>query len=370
MVAPLAVFSALGKVFNTVKGAAGKKMLEFTKGVGNMAKDVASSGINGIMNSLNRVIAPIVSFLKPILDRVGMFGKILTATLAPALSKITEIFFSPQAIGAMKQMAENLAEFLIPIIDVLRETIQDLIDSGVFQRASEAIMGALKPAFEAIAEIIRRIAESGILEKLIDLGVQIFVMLTDLFVGILNALIESGLLDELIQFFIMIVDAISMFITWLVDSGVIDAILEVIFVIFEALAWVLDNLDEIWAGIVEGFTWFVNVIIGIVNFFIDIINALAEFFTLGTFESIPHIQTLQTGGMIKETGVAIVDRGEQVMTAQTVTMMRDLLGDMETGIPQQPSRVINNNIQAVVLDQQAAKTLARVTAQQQWLVES
>ena len=434
---------AIGKVSPTRIKAFGGAVSSIIQG---------ASGLTSAADAFNKALEPLVNLIRPITEILTVFGKMLSASLAPSIQKLYDVFFSEKVMNAMSLMADRIGQALVPVFDALLYVLNTLIDSGVFERIFDAILDAMVPVLLLLATVLIKLADSGVFEKIIEAFAGITVILIDLLAGILTQLIDSGLLDLLIAFFTGIFTAIGWVMQWLQDSGVIDAIIFVFGKIFEGIVWFFTHLDVIWNEIVNffmfiwtaisdsfsqfvgtivniwnfimsivlgfldfwggighaigtifksigdffvafwnalvaGFQWFggilsaiwggitavfhgfVNALIAVANFFIDIANTISSIFSLGFATAIPHIPYLDVGGPILKTGVAVVHAGEEVVTAQTVGAIRDMLSALTGMRGEVQQKSYNTNINAVVLDNENAEILARAVYKQQLLFD-
>lgn len=386
----LPVFSAIAGIAKSIGKVSVSKAKAFGGAIKESTTAIKDSGMDSILQGIVSIFRPFIKLLDSISIIFKVIGAQVQAALAPAMSKFFEILMSPEVMGAFVQLGETIGKFLAPLMNLL---------VGIFQK----------------------FAESGILQRLVD-GIAILAeFLGRIFGMALESILNSGILDAVILFLTMIAEAFAQFMGWLESVGFFDFIETVFVIIVKAIEWFVKNagpiiehigvvLGRIWNIIVDGFTWFgevltwvwegiivpvwdaivagftwfgsvlagiwngivfvfkgfVNGIIGVINFIINAVNLVIGFFSLGLLK-IPEIPYLQTGGNVERTGVAVVHAGEQVLNVATVKAIHDLIseiGDKPAAVNQRNYAV---NISAMAFDDESIENLAREVYKQQLL---
>lgn len=185
--------------------------------------------------------------MKPFIKLFEFFGKMLKGALAPAIQKLFEVLFSPEIMELMKVLANIIVALVVPALNVFIKILQFIIDSGFL--------------------------------KILTDGLKIFAQALEF--------IWKGVMLGVFKAFLAIWKGLGIFFQWL---------------------WNL--LKPIFDGIAFGFKLFINILINFANMIINIVN----FLTLGTL-GLKNIPTLDTGGTVTKTGLAIIHKDEDIVPA-------------------------------------------------------
>ena len=185
--------------------------------------------------------------MKPFIKLFEFFGKMIKGALAPAIAKLFEVLFSPEIMDLMKVFADILIALIVPALNVFVQILQFIVDSGFLKTLTD--------------------------------GLKIFAKAIEF--------IWKGVMLGVFKAFLAIWKGLGIFFQWL---------------------W--DLLKPIFDMLMLGFKIFLNVLIGFANMIINIVNLL----TLGTL-GLKNIPTLDTGGTVVKTGLAIIHKGEDIVPA-------------------------------------------------------
>lgn len=335
-----------------------------------------------IGKTIGSLIVPIVkSFIEwlkkmePIFKILGDLGKFWF----DAWSKIGKMM-----APFIKQLSEMIMPLITKIVDYLADAVEKVMP------LIEKAMTDLMPVFEEVGAVIFQMIEE-VLPPIIDISVAlipVIIELTRVFLELWLAF--QPIRDIIIDLIVYGVEWLADALTWLVDSGAFDylvggikifglwitnlvdtikwgwgVIIEGIGNIVKWFQFMGEILGNVWDFIVSGFKGFVNGLIGFINTFIEIWNAL-DFLDVATIPTIPY---LAEGGTITRTGPAIVHEGEIVMNAEMMGSLISALGKVTTGGGENNQRVYNTTVNAVTLNDSQVTTIAKEIAKQNWLVE-
>ena len=228
----------------------------------------------GSMMSMGKALGIVQEILKPFIKLFEFFGKMIKTALAPIMQKLFEVLFSPAVMDLMKVMADMLLVFIIPALDMLVLILNLIVDSGFLEILTNGI--------QMFANVIKLVWEN-VLSWIFNAFIVAFQFLGKMFTNIWN--------------------------------NVLKPIWDLIINAFEFLGKVFKNIWEnflkpVWNAMITVFEFFVNFWINIINFFIGVINAV----TLGA-AGLKNIPSLDTGGTVAKTGLAIIHKGEDIIPA-------------------------------------------------------
>lgn len=336
--APLTVGERLkktiGNVFSPLKFLSKIKAssLKLLKGVFQGFKQAFSiDTILGLINfqELLKVMGDVVA---PINALLGIFVGQMRAELQPVIERLWEIFMDPRMIDMTGQLARLLIAFLVPGLELFMGIMNLLLDSGVI----EGITTVLGFMADALIFLTNAIMDPAFWTGLGQMVVGFFVGLG---VWIWDGLVAVG------QFFLD-------FFVWL-GTTIWDGLVAAGQFFLDFFIWLGET---IW----DGFKAVLNIFIGLINWIIDGLNALD---VLDWFTDIPQIPLLQQQGVVRQTGVAVVDKGEAVVKTE---LLREVLTQAPAGVPAGGGRgVVNIIVQdPVVLDERNAVQLTGLITKQ------
>lgn len=238
---------------------------------------------------------------------VGLF-----ASLELVMPQLLEIF-------------NKFVEIFFMLIPVLSPIIGILIDMF-----SERLLQAIMFVANAIEDAM----------PFIEMGLGVLVSLLNDLVAFLGPLVEEAMA------FLNSVDP--------------SAILATIDMIFGILVNTFLNGLQGFIGILRNV---VNFFIGILNSFINGMNAID---VLNLLPDIPQIPMLQGGGLIAQSGIAVVHKGEGVLNREVMDAIMTIVDRSVT--TNTSSTTYNNTVNAVVLTGENARMLAKEMSKQAFLV--
>jgi len=425
------VLGTLGALTKTT-GAMGKisaaKYKGFTKSMGQFGQTMRqTTGLNFAMilnplEALKKLLEPLSQLLEPVFALFEIFTGAMMEELMPAFQEFYEILFSDEMIALMVDMGRAWGRILTPAVQIFTRILQALIDSGVIEMISHWII-ILTDYFMAMWDVMEPIiislivAWGEIIRVLVDLFME-FNLLEPLLLGLTALLlgfagvtrmvlgaVERGLPifqamgDGLRVFYQAVHDAFSQILEFFrpvfevvggilmsfgqnvmnIFSTLLGNLINVFVLIFNAIHEPIQNVMEMLMGVgayfVNMFTSYISqvraVILAIARFFISIANHIVDAWNaIDIFNMAPlqRIPMLQGGGLIAQTGMAVVHQGEGVLNRRVLDTL-DALGMAAGGPSREETRVTNVNIQSpVLLDEENLDNLARKVQDHLFLV--
>jgi len=365
-----------------------------------------SRGISaGLQPALQEIMK---TFLSPENMNLAMkLGKVIGSLIVPIvkgfidwLKKMEPIFKILNDLGKFwadawskigKMMApfiKQLSDMFMPLLTKIITALSDAVEKVM--PLIEKAMTDLMPVFEEVGAVIIQMIEE-ILPPIIDITIALIPVILELVRVFLELwLAFQPIRDLIIDLIVYAVEWLADALTWLVESGAFDYLIggikmfglwianlvdiikwgwgilvETIGNIIKWFQSMGEILGNVWDFIVAGFKGFVNGLIGFINIFIEIWNAL-DFLDVAKIPTIPY---LAEGGTITRTGPALVHKGEIVMNAEMMGSLITALGKTTTGGGDNNQRVYNTTVNAVTLNDSQITTIAKEIAKQNWLVE-
>lgn len=353
----MGVFGSIGKVSASKSKNFGKAVEKQGEAMEKGAKGGGAGGgaLGGIMDILGQVFSifkPFLDLLKPFTMLLKIFSAALRQALAPALAAMFEALLQPEVINGIFEFAQAIVDFLMPMGQMVWQFFSRLWESGIIQALMEVGM--------LLAEVFFDIwmAFQPIRDLLLDLVIMLVTVIADLLIQAMPYI--EWFFDNIVVPFIdglaILIEQAGPAIAWLV---------EVVFMgIVKFFDWMGKTLALIWRGIVNGFKVFINVIISIINFFIDIWNTL-DFLNVAEARRIP---ALAKGGIIGRSGIAVVHKGEGVLSREVMDVVAAASDNLVGGATTNNTKNINIGIQATVLNDELTRKLAKEVSKQAFLV--
>jgi len=383
--APMSFLERAGKAFAVVKPqvitglqtgfksmAGALNPLKILKGIGGGIWKGMKKAFDSIKNAFsidtllsmiefNRILEAVQFIMAPFNALLGVFVAQLQAGLAPVISKLFEVMLDPRMIELTGALAELIIAFLVPALEIFIGVMNFLLDSGVIGAITEGIKflanamtfawDLLKVVWDGIVNFFTDLP-TILMDGLAAIG-QFFV---DLGISIVQALIlgTSAVVDFFVNLGNSIVQALITFGATLVEVFVNlwDG-----FVAIFTDGWngIVSFLTLLWDGVLIGVKAFVNFFIDIINGVITGINAL-DF--ADAFADIPTIPRLNTGGVVRQGGIAIVDPLDTVFSPE---MTEAIINNTRNGggTTNNTKQVEININQPMVLDHDSIRLVAR-----------
>lgn len=316
------------------KEMAKSKFVKSSKSMKDMFKSMSGAlGSISPMTLFMKTLKPLMDLFKPfqvILDIISALLKVLVGeALKPMFEALQPLFDA--LIGLMpvfgdigKQIGELIASFLGPFVEILLELMPAI--TPLIQAIVDIIVIAMKPLmdiFLALMPIVKPIIE--LITQLIVMAMEPLKAIFDALMPVLLPIIEIvvDLLGKALKPMMIIFDALMPILMPLIELALIplqlilmilEPLLSALGPVFEIIAEVLKPLKPILGfvakalGLVgDAFKWFINIIIGVINF---IMNAL----TLGLWKDIKLFGEEKIGGGVapKVMGAPPVFGGDKI----------------------------------------------------------
>jgi phage-related protein len=289
---------------------------------GSAAAQATASGkmqvaLGNLAETVGKLLAPAFTFLA---EKVSQLAAFLQANLGPAL----------QAVGTFFSEHEALAKTLALVIGSLVVAFTAWTVATKIQAAAMAVFNAIAEAnpWALIALAVIALAAviisnwgkiKGFILPIFNVIKTVALAVWDVLKTAVEILVAAWILEfNIIKTVVMtvfdkirdIVDAAWDFI----KTGV-HAVRDVFVAVWNGIK---DFFAGLWASIVGIFRTAFNIMIGFINGIITGLNVMVNALdvSLGPFinlPDIPSIPTLDSGGMIAKTGLAVVHRGEAVI---------------------------------------------------------
>jgi len=311
----------------------GDTMADITKSLKALGTQVGSA----IMPIVQKFADMILQFLPKIQGMVDQLIPVIIAladaVLPPLMDLIEQIL--PVVLDLITQIMPFLSELISAVMPIIVELIQTLLPMlmdiiGPLLPVVVELLQALMPILELAMSILKPILDLvvSLISPLMDIITNILTPITGLIDGLVKgplskltpvleglAKILSGVLGTAFEFIMAKVDlVVSIF------SGLLDFISNIFQGNWEG-AWqaVVDTFGNIFEGIVNVAKVPINAIIKMLNAAIDGINGLQIPDWVpgigGKGLNIPKIPLLAKGGVIDESGLAIVgERGPELLS--------------------------------------------------------
>ena len=223
-------------------------------------------------------------------------GKVKAKTWKAMKSGFETVQKSTDALGNFGSKMGILQDIMKPFVTLF----------GVF---GKMLKGALAPAIQKLFEVLFSPEIMELMQVLAEIIIALVVPALNVFIQIIRFIVDSGFLKILTDGLRIFAKALEFI--W---KGVMLGVFKAFLAIWKGLGiffqWLWNLLKPIFDFIMLGFKLFLNVLIGFANMIINIVNLL----TLGTL-GLKNIPTLDTGGTVTKTGLAIIHKGEDIVPA-------------------------------------------------------
>lgn len=204
-----------------------------------------------------------------------------------------------KAAGSMMDMGKALG--------IVQEVLKPFVK--LFEFMGKMIKGALAPVMKKLFDVLFSPEVMALIKVMADMLLVFIIPALDMLVLILDLLVSSGILEILTKGIQIFAQAIKFI--W---TGVLAGVFKAFQLMWKGLGiffkWLWGLLKPVFDFIMLGFKLFLNVLIFFANMIINIVNLL----TLGTL-GLKNIPTLDTGGTVTKTGLAIIHKGEDIVPA-------------------------------------------------------
>ncbi len=263
------------------------------------------------------IFAHIVNAFRELGEVVGEVIRAIIDFLGPWTSVILAVTGAVVAFNMIAPVVSGVISFFASIPAIL---------SSIFAGLSATLSVIFSPIGAAVAAMIAALALFP--GQLASVFSGLFTILSPIFTLFGNIL--SAVANVLSAIFQPVINAIAAVLKAL--KPVIEAIANVIWAIlkpaFDFLGAIAQALGNVLAGVIDVIRIPFNILIAAINFVIGIVNTIINVlksipiigWLFGWLPTLPMLPFLQTGGVVKETGAAIVHKGEVVIPANKAGM--------------------------------------------------